>query len=112
MAHAQASDKSQTSLYPGEVLSLAWLFERYSKDLTELCNEIRAGYTKYFTRHFDDVEVKVQVDVASEKTNRVTLRMFIGFSQDGKNYSVGQELYGLNGRYEKTMRIKESGITS
>lgn len=113
MAHAQASDKSQTALYGKNVTSLAWLFEQYSHDIGALCQNIQQGYLDYFSRHFDTVDVEVIPDpTQAAPENRITLKMYISFTQDNKPYTVGNLLYGLNGRYAETIRIKENGITS
>jgi hypothetical protein len=113
MAHAQASDKSQTALYGTAVTSLAWLFDRYSADLGKLADEIRKAYSDLFSRHFDNVEVTTGLDNSTtEDENRFVLRMYISFSQDGKNYNVGNLLHGLNGKYAGTVKIKEYGVTS
>jgi len=113
MAHAQASDKSQTALYGGAVTSLAWLFDQYSADLGKLCDEVRKAYLDLFGRHFDNTEVTTSLDpIAEGNDNRFVLRLYISFTQDDKSYTVGNLLYGLNGKYQKTMKIKEYGITS
>lgn len=113
MAHAEASDKSQTALYGSNVTSLAWLFERYSKDIGELCRNIQSAYLDLFSRHFDNVDVDVAVDPNQDvSANQVKLLMYISFSQDGKSYTVGNELYGMNGRFAKTLQIKQYGVTS
>jgi hypothetical protein len=111
MAHAQASDKSQTALYGNAVISLAWLFEQYSADLGKLCEEIKNGYLGLFSRYFDNVDVDATLD-ASTNENRLTLRLYISFMQDGKSYTVGHLLYGLNGKYDKMVKLKAYGATS
>lgn len=112
MAHSQASDKSQTALYGDNVASLAWLFERYSSDLGKLCEEIKNMYQALFNRHFDSADVDATLDPTGTDENRLTLRLYISFTQDAKAYSVGRLLYGLNGKYEKMVKVKEFGITS
>jgi len=113
MAHAAAADKSQTRLFGSQVMSLAWLFERHSADLMDLTQAIRQGYSTLFSRHFDDVDVEVYMQPTRENNDNIlTLRLSIRFSQDGKRYSVAQELYGLNGKFHGTQKVKEQGLTS
>lgn len=79
ISHFFLSDYSQTSMFPGNVASFAWILQRYQSDLTRIQTETQDTLTSYFSKYFKEVEVQVTELDNPESINDHHLSLYLTF---------------------------------
>lgn len=104
-AHAYESDKNQTIIYGDNVTSISWLNERYGRDITEFCAQLRSTFTNYLERHYDSVVVDISHnDNPTNTSSLITVTISSVVYKDGRKYSFGH-LVEKNGQVAKLLTL-------
>lgn len=79
LSHFFLSDKSQTAFFPTEVISFAWILQRFQGDLPRIREETQSELSRYFSKQFADVEVEVGEITNNDSINRHQLSLYLTF---------------------------------
>lgn len=100
LAHALASDYSQSTLFYGKVTSIAYIVATYGNRPVVLMDNMREALTRYLEPYFVSLDVTVQqkpIPGLPEKGNRYGLEIAITAMNDqgqrvnlAQGFSVGQ----------------------
>lgn len=81
LANFYVSQKSQTDMYRGQIVSLGNYISRYGNSPMELETEVRDGLEGYFERQFDEADVEVRTVVTGSS---IDLQISV-ILRDGEN---------------------------
>ena len=88
-SHFFLSDYSQTSIFPGQVASFAWILQRHQSDITQIKTTTQETLSLYFSKYFDEVEAQIGEIPNEDSINDHKLTIFLSFKdQDGVSHTL------------------------
>lgn len=110
MSYYFTSERSQSTLFAGSVVSLPYHLQKYSHDEGTLREVIRDALRDYLEPHFDQVVVNIRTDVPNpDDPGRINLTFDVELVQDGVRYSAGRLIETHNGSMLKLINLNNQG---
>lgn len=106
MAYFCISQYSQSNLYRGNVVTLAWLVQRYGSDPMEMRSQLQSSLNNYLNRLFDEAQVEVVVD---DETETISLDVKIFVVDEGLKYDLGYVIRTTNNKVLDIFDINNQG---
>lgn len=89
LTHFWLSEYSATETYKGNIASLPWLVQTYSRNMRELENATQRTLQSYFERYFPVAKVTVVVSETTKGSNKYNINMNIEVTDNAGNISQG-----------------------
>jgi len=109
MAYFFETDPRQSYIFAGTVTSMQAIIAEAGHDMGKLASKASESLTGYFNRYFDSSRVTVTTNEVEFGSNRMELRIHIQVTDAGKDYSVGQILREMNGRFARVVATNNDG---
>lgn len=106
MAYFCISQYSQTNLYRGNVVTLAWLVQRYGSDPLEIRSRLQSTLNNYLNRLFDEAQVEV---VADDTSDAIVLETKIIVVDEGVKHDLGYVIRTTNNKVLDIFDINNQG---
>lgn len=109
LAHFYASDINQSFLYAGHIANVQGIIQRNMHDIDGLCQDMRESLEQYFSRYFDQARVSVSDDRATNLSNKVTVRIQIQITDDGRFFDGAYQVALVDSKFEKIVNLNNTG---
>lgn len=106
MTYFCLSQYSQTNIYRGNVVTLAWLVQRYGDDYLEIRNQVESALNNYLGRIFDEAQVSV---VAEQNNDRTDLQVNIVVRDGTDTQNLGYLIRTTNNKVLDVFDINNQG---
>lgn len=100
------SQYSQTTLYRGNVLPLAYLVQQFGHDQVQIQQKVETTLQLLFSRYFDDATVAVKTDLEED---RIKLTLTAIVRDDATEYSVGYVIRTSNAKVLDIFDLNNDG---
>ena len=106
LAEAMVSDASQSTIYFGEITSIADLVQKYQTNPSEMANRLEGALIKYYSRYYSSgVNASVSVPLPIPTDGKYQINMSVIVTTNGKDYSVSMLANVENGILKNTLKI-------
>lgn len=96
-SHLFLSDYNQTSLFPNNVTSIAYIVQKNLNDKLSLIGDLKLCLSSYFSKYFNNVEVEVKEVESRIEDGTISISIMVTMDDDqGKVINLGK-LFTTNG---------------
>jgi len=115
MSYFLASQASESYLYSGNVTSLQLLIQKYGGDPQQFCLHLKSALMTYFNGYFPAgavVDTRNDSDDGTNLTNNYNVWMSVQITENGKNYSLNEQILKKDSSFERVIQAANYGIYS
>lgn len=109
MAYYLASDYSQSNVFLGNIMSLAYQVQEHGHDTFALKQEIERSSEEYLGRHFDTARVTVDIEDIDDRAQYNIIYNAV-VTKAGLSYSLGKLIEIQNNKVVKIINIMQNGV--
>ena len=102
ISHAFETDYSQSSIYPGNVTSIAYILSQYQNSPSRMVEEIQKALIRLLNRYFEAVDVLGSYTEYMDD-NRYELKLDVTAKRNGRSYNLTQVYNISNGRFNRVL---------
>lgn len=93
LSHYFLSNQSQSTEFPDNVSSFAWIIQRYAGNTAETASQVEKNLKEYFSTQFTNVDIQVTDQDVDGDINAKSLTLYLVFTDDdGVTYNLSRLL--------------------
>ena len=109
LAHFYASDVNQSYLYAGSIANVQGILRQHMHDIDSLRQDMRFKLENYFNRYFNHTIVEITDDRDTNTSNKITLRIHLMITDDGRFYDGSYQVSFVDSKFEKILNLNNTG---